>query len=114
MSDNHNYRLSLLVIDELYKIMCKSIIKLFRRACIIPISSSKARADFFSLIDTVNQSHEPVLITDRRGNAVLISEEDWYGIEETLYLNAIPDMAKSICKGIQTDNTDCIATPAWK
>ena len=79
----------------------------------IPISSSKARADFFSLIDTLNQSHEPALITGRRGNAVLISEEDWRVIEETLYLNAIPGMAESIRKGMQTDSTDCTETPDW-
>ena len=79
-----------------------------------PIPAARAREKLSALIDMVNQSHEPVLITDRRGNAVLISEEDLYGIEETLYLNAIPGMAKSIRKGIQTDSTDCIATPAWK
>jgi len=79
-----------------------------------PIPAARAREKLSALIVIVSQSHAPCLVTDRRGNAVLISEEDWRGIEETLYLNAIPDMAKSICKGIQTDSTDCIATPAWK
>jgi prevent-host-death family protein len=78
-----------------------------------PISSSKARAEFFSLIDTVNQSHEPALITGKRGNAVLIAEEDWRAIEETLYLNAIPSMADSIRKGMQTDSADCTDTLDW-
>ncbi|MGB1395972.1 MAG: type II toxin-antitoxin system Phd/YefM family antitoxin [Candidatus Puniceispirillaceae bacterium] len=78
-----------------------------------PISSSKARAEFFSLIDTVNQSHEPALITGKRGNAVLIAEEDWRAIEETLYLNAIPGMADSIRKGMQTDSADCTDTLDW-
>ena len=78
-----------------------------------PISSSKARAEFFSLIDTVNQSHEPALITGKSGNAVLIAEEDWRAIEETLYLNAIPGMADSIRKGMQTDSADCTDTLDW-
>jgi len=78
-----------------------------------PISSSKARAELFSLIDTVNQSHEPALITGKRGNAVLIAEEDWRAIEETLYLNAIPGMADSIRKGMQTDSADCTDTLDW-
>jgi len=79
-----------------------------------PISSSKARAEFFSLMDTVNQSHEPALILGKRSNAVLIAEGDWHAIEETLYLNAIPGMAESIRKGIQTDSADCTDTPDWK
>ena len=79
-----------------------------------PIPVARARKKLSELIDTVIQSHEPVLITGKRGKAVLIAEEDWRAIEETLYLNAIPGMAKSIRKGIQTDSTDCIATPAWK
>lgn len=79
----------------------------------IPISSSKARADFFSLIDTVNQSHQPALITSKRSNAVPISEEDWRTIEETLYLNAIPGMAESIRKGMQTDSADYTETTDW-
>ena len=79
-----------------------------------PISSPKARAEFFSLMDTVNQSHEPALIIGKRSNAVLIAEGDWHAIEATLYLNAIPGMANSIRKGIQTDSTDCTDTPDWK
>jgi len=79
-----------------------------------PIPAARARKKLSELIDTVNKSHEPVLITGKRGKAVLISEEDWRAITETLYLNAIPGMAKSIRKGIQTDSTDCTATPAWK
>ena len=79
-----------------------------------PISSPKARAEFFSLMDTVNQSHEPALIIGKRGNAVLIAEGDWHAIEATLYLNAIPGMAESIRKGIQTDSADCTDTPDWK
>ena len=77
-----------------------------------PISSPKARAEFFSLMDTVNQSHEPALIIGKRSNAVLIAEGDWHAIEATLYLSAISGMANSIRKGIQTDSADCTDTPS--
>jgi prevent-host-death family protein len=50
------------------------------------------------LIDETNQSHEPIQITGKRGNAVLISEDDWRSIQETLYLQSMPGMVESILK----------------
>ncbi len=60
------------------------------------ISATSARANFFGLIDQVSEEHEEVLITTKRKNAVLISEEDWRSIQETLYLSSIPGMVESI------------------
>ena len=60
------------------------------------ISATSARANFFGLIDQVADEHEEVLITTKRNNAVLISEEDWRSIQETLYLSSIPGMVESI------------------
>ncbi len=60
------------------------------------ISATSARANFFGLIDQVAEEHEEVLITTKRNNAVLISEEDWRSIQETLYLSSIPGMVESI------------------
>jgi prevent-host-death family protein len=62
------------------------------------ISATKARSSLYSLIDETNESHEPIQITGKRGNAVLVSEEDWRAIEETLYLHAVPGMVDSIKK----------------
>jgi antitoxin YefM len=62
------------------------------------VSATKARSSLYSLIDEANESHEPIQITGKRGNAVLVSEEDWRAIEETLYLHAVPGMAESIKK----------------
>jgi prevent-host-death family protein len=62
------------------------------------ISATKARSNLYSLIDEANSSHEPIQITGKRGNAVLISEEDWRAIQETLYLQSIPGMVDSIKK----------------
>ena len=60
------------------------------------ITATSARANFFGLIDQVADEHEEVLITTKRKNAVLISEEDWRSIQETLYLSSIPGMVESI------------------
>ena len=62
------------------------------------ISATKARSSLYSLIDEANASHEPIQITGKRGNAVLISEDDWRAIQETLFLQSIPGMVDSIKK----------------
>jgi prevent-host-death family protein len=66
------------------------------------IAVSKARENIYALLDEVNSSHKPVIITGRRSNAVLISEEDWNAIQETLYLLSIPGMRESIVEGMNT------------
>lgn len=60
------------------------------------LTASKARARLYRLIDQIAESHKPVFISGKRANAVLISEEDWSAIQETLYLLAIPGMSESI------------------
>ncbi|MDX2109365.1 MAG: type II toxin-antitoxin system Phd/YefM family antitoxin [Verrucomicrobiota bacterium] len=60
------------------------------------VSSTKARSSLYSLIDEANASHEPIQITGKRGNAVLVSEEDWRAIQETLYIQGVPGMVDSI------------------
>jgi prevent-host-death family protein len=62
------------------------------------ISATKARSQLYQLIDDANDSHEPIQITGKRGNAVLLSESDWSAIQETLYLQSIPGMVESIQK----------------
>lgn len=60
------------------------------------ISATNARTHLYQLIDQVNNNAEPLTITGKRGNAVLISEEDWKAIQETLHLSSIPGMVQSI------------------
>jgi prevent-host-death family protein len=60
------------------------------------LTASEARAGLYRLIDQTAESHKPVIISGKRANAVLISEEDWSAIQETLYLMAIPGMRESI------------------
>ena len=70
------------------------------------LTASEARASLYRLIDQAAESHKPVIISGKRANAVLISEEDWSAIQETLHLMAIPGMRESI--------KDAIAEPLAK
>src|SRR5271167_1848702 len=65
-----------------------------------------------SLAETAND-HEPVLITGPRSNAVLVGEEDWNSIQETLYLLSVPGMRESIAEGIATPIDRCEKEPGW-
>ena len=60
------------------------------------ITASEARANLYRLIDEAAESHKPIVISGKRANAVLVSEEDWSTIQETLQLLAIPGMRESI------------------
>ena len=64
------------------------------------INCTKARANLYRLIDEVSLSHNQILITGKEHNAVLVSEEDWGAIQESLYLLSIPGMRKSIIEGL--------------
>jgi antitoxin YefM len=66
------------------------------------ITATEARKILYRLLDDVSQSHEPVEITGKRGNAVLVSEEDWRAVQETLHLLSIPGMRESIVAGMAT------------
>ena len=65
------------------------------------LNASDARANLYRLIDQANESHEPVIISGKRNNAVLVSEEDWMSVQETLYLVSIPGMRESIRAGMR-------------
>jgi antitoxin YefM len=66
------------------------------------LTASKARANLYKLLDETAKSHIPVQITGKRTNGVLISEEDWNAIQETLYLLSVPGMKESLLKGMKT------------
>jgi len=77
------------------------------------ISVSQARSNIYNLIDETAASHEPVLITGKRNNVVMISEEDWRAIEETLYLNAIPGMTESIKEAMEAPDSEFSEEIEW-
>ena len=64
------------------------------------LTASEARANLYRLIDQAAESHEPIVIAGKRTSAVLISEEDWKAIQETMYLLSMPGIRKSIRDGM--------------
>ena len=77
------------------------------------LTASQARAQLYKLLVKAASSHEPIQITGKRANAVLISEEDWRAIQETLHLLSIPGMRESIRKGLKTPVEKCSEKPGW-
>ena len=77
------------------------------------ISVSKARENIYKLIDETAISHEPILITGKRNNAVMLSEEDFRAIEETLFLNSIPDMVDSLQKSMKAPDSEFSEEIEW-
>ena len=71
------------------------------------VNPTTARKEFFKLIDETIDSHEPIIIAGKRGNVVLISEEDYRSIQETIYLTSIPGMRERLLEGRDTPLDDC-------
>ncbi len=79
----------------------------------VTITASQARTQLYQLLDKTADSHQPIQITGKRNDAVLVSAEDWRAIQETLYLLAIPGMRKSIQKGLKIPVSQCSKTLQW-
>ena len=77
------------------------------------LTATLARTRLYSLLDEVSRSHEPVQITGKRSNGVLISEDDWRAIQETLFLSSVPGMKDSIVKGLKTPVSKCSREVEW-
>jgi prevent-host-death family protein len=77
------------------------------------VTATEARRLLYKLLDKVSESHEPVQITGRRSNAVLVSEDDWRAVQETLHLLSIPGMRESILEGMATPVEQLEDNPGW-
>lgn len=77
------------------------------------LTATDARKKLYSLLDEVADSHETVRIAGKRNSAILIAEEDWRAIQETLYLNSIPGMRESIIKGLRIPIKKCAKELDW-
>ena len=77
------------------------------------VNVTEARANLYKLIDDASVSHEPVIITGKRGNAVLLAEGDWNAINETLYLLSVPGMRESIIEGMQENFDETSTELEW-
>lgn len=74
---------------------------------------SQARTNIYKLMDETAASHEPILITGKRNNVVMISQEDWNVMQEMLHLNTIPGMVESIKEGLNTSVQECATEVQW-
>lgn len=77
------------------------------------ITATEARKKLYALLDDVAESHEPVQIAGKRHSAVLVSQEDWRAVQETLYLTSVPGMRDSILKGLKTPVKKCAKGLDW-
>ena len=77
------------------------------------VTATKARSMIYKLLDEASDSHEPIQITGKRSNAMLISEEDWRSIQETLYLVSMPGMRESIREGMAVPLEKTSSNPGW-
>jgi len=77
------------------------------------LNATEARTKLYSLIDEATDTHQPIIITGKRGNAVLVSEEDWNSIAETLHLLSVSGMRESIKEGMDEPITECSKALDW-
>ena len=76
-------------------------------------NATEARAKLYALIDETTKTHQPIVITGKRGNAVLLAEDDWKAINETLHLLSVPGMRESIQEGMAANLDDCDQELDW-
>jgi len=77
------------------------------------LSATEARKTLYNLLDDVALSHDPIQIVGKRNSAVLVSEDDWRAIQETLYLTSISGIRESIIDGLNTPVSKCSKELAW-
>ena len=77
------------------------------------LTSSQARINLYRLLDEAAESHQPITITGKRHNAVLIAEEDWRAIQETLYVLSIPGLRESVKAGMEESVKECAKNLDW-
>lgn len=77
------------------------------------LTTREACANLYRLMEQTAQSHCPVLITGKRSNAVLVAEEDWIAIQETLFVLSVPGMRESIKVGMAESVDFCATELDW-
>lgn len=78
---------------------------------VLTVDSAKNKLE--TILEEVQNIYEPLIISSEKHSAVLISEEFWRSIEETLYLSSIPGMKESIIAGMKEKIEDCASTIEW-
>ena len=73
------------------------------------INITHLRKNIFELLEQTIRFNEPINVTTKNGNAVILSEEDYNGLMETLYLSSIPGMKEKITEGLETPLSECVS-----
>jgi PHD/YefM family antitoxin component YafN of YafNO toxin-antitoxin module len=84
-----------------------------RQGKMTTLTATEARKSLYNLVDDVALSHDPIQIVGKRHSAILISEDDWRSIQETLYLASVPGMRESIKIGLDTPIDECAEKLEW-
>lgn len=82
-------------------------------AVVSSMNITNARKDLYRIVESVNETHEPIKITGKNANAILVGEEDWNSIKETLFLTSIPGMRESILKGMNEPISEMSEELEW-
>jgi len=78
------------------------------------VNITQARAKLYQIVADASQYSEPIMITNSKGkNAILIGEDDWNALQETLYLSSMPGMAESIINGSKEDVSQCVESASF-
>ncbi len=90
-------------------------VRTYRRTLGEKLNTQEVRhgSNLYRLIDETAESHQPIVIMGKRNKAVLVSEEDWSAIQETLYLLSVPGMRESIREGMDTPVEECDEELDW-
>lgn len=72
------------------------------------VNATNARNNFFKIIEEALTTHKPITVTGKSGNVIILSEEDYLSIQETMYLCSIPGMREKIVKGLNTPLDECV------
>src|SRR5271165_6838427 len=91
----------------------RDLVRLPWRPKMTSYTATQARANLYKLLQHTANSHTPVQINGKKASGVLVSEEDWRAIVETLYLVSIPGMRESIRAGLKTPVDHCAQSPGW-
>lgn len=78
------------------------------------INITAARKNLFQLAESVIKHSEPIFVTGKTGNVVIVSEEDWRAMQETIYLSSIPGMKEKIIEGMKTPLEECVEDNSWR
>jgi prevent-host-death family protein len=77
------------------------------------VSATAFRQDIFGLLSETIRDSRPLTVTTKEGNAVVLSEDDYNALQETLYLVSMPGMREKIREGMATPLSDCVADDGW-